>query len=129
MGMYFKPVKIDYSELVTRTEWNRLLLERLTLEDKKTIGMLIFLAKLRTHLGVVAACRMLLGNIDEILAGEEHFAKHLVELTEEYLRCLFGEEVNPGESQFTSKAFLVSLENVYEVFVCQGVVDVNVPPF
>jgi len=127
--MYFRPVKIDYSELVTGTEWNRLLLERLTNEDKKTIGMLIFLTTFRVYQENDCVENALLMDLDTLLAGKQKFEKHLVGLAEEYFSTLFAGHEEPICYSFRQPKFLGCLETVYHLFEDKGVVDLNVPPF
>jgi hypothetical protein len=127
--MYFRPVKIDYSELVTGTEWNRLLLERLTDEDKKTIGMLIFLTTFRICQEDNWVERHLLAELDTLLAGKKKFEKYLVGLAEEYFSTLFAGHKEPINYFFRKPQFLGCLETVYHLFEDKGVVNLNLPPF
>jgi len=118
---------MPFESLLNPSAYNQLVMDGLEFEQKKTLGMLIFLTKLRQaeKQGKRGICRIFLDDcMDLLLKGEEAFGEYLVSLFEAYLNALFrvDEETGYEGRGFRCREFVSTLEEVHRQFARHGVV-------
>jgi len=125
--MKFVRVQMPFASLLNPSAYNQLVMDGLEFEQKKTLGMLILLTKLRQaeKRGNPGICRIFLDDcMDLLLKGEEAFGAYLVSLFEAYLNALFrvDEETGYEGNEFRCREFVSTLEEVHRRFAPHGVV-------